>query len=205
MSAPAASASRGSFADLKKDRLAGRKTYAAPPTVSTPALATLPTNDASHGDDTVRATSPSSLPLESVRIGEITVSPTQARAPLQLLDPTVPGSAISLMTAIRNHPASQTYPLLADLAKRPAGIGKMLDNFLEPDQLALILARLQETLNLDPMEKEERGEVVRGFMSGLRMTRRWAMTAIMLSAKEKQLGQEVWTSAGGSGDWTKGS
>lgn len=81
----------------------------------------------------------------------------------------------------------------------------MLDNFLEPDQLALILARLRDTLDLEHEGMQERQEVVRGFMSGLRMTRRWGMTAIMLSAKEKQLGQEVWTVAGGVGDWTKGA
>jgi hypothetical protein len=94
---------------------------------------------------------------------------------------------------------------MADLAKRPASIGKMLDNFLEPDQLALILVRLQEMLESDQRQGKETKEVVRGFMSGLRMTRRWSMTAIMLSVKEKQLGQEVWSAAGGAGDWTKGT
>jgi hypothetical protein len=98
-----------------------------------------------------------------------------------------------------------TYPTIADLAKRPAGIGKMLDNFLEPDQLALTLSRLRETLGLEPVEKADRQETVMGFMAGMRMTRRWAMTAIMLSGKERQLGQDIWESAGGAGDWTRGN
>ena len=79
----------------------------------------------------------------------------------------------------------------------------MLDNFLEPDQLALILARLRETIDLDTSSKEERQTVVRSLIAGVRMTKRWGMTAMMMSRKEKELGQEVWTSAGGTGDWTK--
>jgi hypothetical protein len=79
----------------------------------------------------------------------------------------------------------------------------MLDNFLEPDQLALILARLRDTMELDTASKEKRQKVVKDLIAGLRMTKRWAMTAMMMSSKEKQLGQEVWTSAGGTGDWTK--
>jgi hypothetical protein len=79
----------------------------------------------------------------------------------------------------------------------------MLDNFLEPAQLAIILARLQDTMNLDLATKEEREEVVVDFMAGLRLTRRWGMTTMMLSSKEKQLGQEVWNTVGGNGDWTK--
>jgi hypothetical protein len=79
----------------------------------------------------------------------------------------------------------------------------MLDNFLEPDQLALILARLRDTIDLDAASKEERQKVVRDVIAGVRMTKRWGMTAMMMSRKERDLGQEVWTSAGGTGDWTK--
>jgi hypothetical protein len=79
----------------------------------------------------------------------------------------------------------------------------MLDNFLEPDQLALILARLRDTINIDVTSKEKRQTVVKDLIAGLRMTKRWGMTAMMMSKKEKDLGQEVWTSAGGAGDWTK--
>ena len=79
----------------------------------------------------------------------------------------------------------------------------MLDNFLEPDQLALILARLRDTIDLDVTSKEKRQTVVKDLIAGLRMTKRWGMTAMMMSSKEKQLGQEVWTSAGETGDWTK--
>jgi hypothetical protein len=79
----------------------------------------------------------------------------------------------------------------------------MLDNFLEPDQLALILARLRDTIDLDAASKEERQKVVRDVIAGVRMTKRWGMTAMMMSRKEKELGQEVWTSAGGMGDWTR--
>jgi hypothetical protein len=200
--APASTAIKGSFADMKKGRQAGRKAYAAP-TAPTP-----PSHAADTPAEDLKPTSPSSLPLEAVTIEEpphpaSSSSPSQPALPL--LDPTVPGSAMSLVSSIRSYPASATYPLMADLAKRPASIGKMLDNFLEPDQLALILVRLQEMLESDQRQGKETKEVVRGFMSGLRMTRRWSMTAIMLSVKEKQLGQEVWSAAGGAGDWTKGT
>jgi chromosome condensin MukBEF complex kleisin-like MukF subunit len=79
----------------------------------------------------------------------------------------------------------------------------MLDNFLEPDQLALILARLRDTIDLNTGLKEERQKVVKDLIAGLRLTKRWGMTAMMMSRKEKDLGQEVWISAGGTGDWTK--
>jgi hypothetical protein len=79
----------------------------------------------------------------------------------------------------------------------------MLDNFLEPDQLALILARSRDTMELDTASKEERQKVVKDLIAGLRLTKRWTMTAMMMSKKEKDLGQEVWISAGGTGDWTK--
>jgi hypothetical protein len=79
----------------------------------------------------------------------------------------------------------------------------MLDDILEPDQLALTLARLQETVNLDEGTKEERMESIKGFVNGLRMTSRWGMTIIMLSSKERQMGEDVWDSVGGIEDWTK--
>jgi hypothetical protein len=81
----------------------------------------------------------------------------------------------------------------------------MLDNFLEPDQLALLLARLRDAIALDAGSKEERQKVVKDLIAGLRMTKRWGMTAMMMSKKEKDLGQEVWTLTGGTGDWTKGT
>lgn len=79
----------------------------------------------------------------------------------------------------------------------------MLDNILEPDQLALILVRLQETLDLDVGTREERMAGVKAFVTGLRRTNRWSMTVIMLSSKERRMGQDIWESVGGTGDWTK--
>jgi hypothetical protein len=92
--------------------------------------------------------------------------------------------------------------VISDLAKKPERIGKMLDDVLEPDQLALILGRLRETIDLDV---EGVKESVKSFITGLRMTKRWIMTVIMLSSKEKQLGQEIWSLVGGEGDWTRRS
>jgi hypothetical protein len=202
---PIKDAPRGSFADLKRDRQTGRKTYATPSMIPSPPAPTANLQLSSESEATTRPTSPSSLPLETVSIADSTISPSRPKISLPLLDPDVPGSALSLISAIRSHPAMDTYPIIADLAKRPAGIGRMLDNFLEPDQLALILSRLRETLGLEEVEKGERAEVVTGFVTGMRKTRRWAMTAIMLSGKERQLGQDIWDSAGGAGDWTRGT
>jgi len=63
--------------------------------------------------------------------------------------------------------------------------------------------RLQETINLDVGTKEERSKGVRAFVTGLRRTNRWSMTVIMLSSKERRMGQDIWESVGGTGDWTK--
>jgi hypothetical protein len=75
----------------------------------------------------------------------------------------------------------------------------MVDNFLEPDQIPLILDRLRETLALEEADPE----VVRRFIAGMTQTKRWAMTAFMLSRGERALGQEVWEKAGGEGDFTR--
>ena len=195
-----AETARSSFADLKKGRQA-KKTFTKP-TSPTP-LTAVPTE--------VSPLSPSALPLEQVTISTPPLAPTSATIStrshlssesLALLDPTMPGSALSLISAIRTHTAETTWPVIADLSKQPATLGKMLDNFLEPDQLALILTRLRESLDSASVQ-EERKKVIVDFVAGLRMTRRWSMTAMMLSSEEKQLGQEVWTIAGGTGDWAK--
>ena len=195
-----AETARSSFADLKKGRQA-KKTFTKP-TSPTP-LTAVPTE--------VSPLSPSALPLEQITISTPPPAPTSATIStrshlssesLALLDPTMPGSALSLISAIRTHTAETTWPVIADLSKQPATLGKMLDNFLEPDQLALILTRLRESLDSASVQ-EERKKVIVDFVAGLRMTRRWSMTAMMLSSEEKQLGQEVWTIAGGTGDWAK--
>jgi hypothetical protein len=202
-----AETARSSFADLKKGRQA-KKTFTksttsdpSPTLVRAPAskIPPVPVN---------QPTSPSSLPIDKVSISEPLPSKLTSRSelsfdPLPLLDPTIPGSALSLVSAIRTHSPHATWPVLAELSKQPAAVGKMLDNFLEPDQLALILARLRDTINIDVTSKEKRQTVVKDLIAGLRMTKRWGMTAMMMSKKEKDLGQEVWTSAGGAGDWTK--
>lgn len=190
--APAA-AKGGSFADLKKGRQAGRKTFAEPARQASPP--SLPA---------VKPVSPSSLPLEDVRISDNRPSEaedavTHEDVLLPLLDPLAPGSALTFVSFIRRYSASSTLPQIQHLSTRPNALGRMLDNFLEPDQLALILRRLRETLDL-PGSHEE---VVRLFMIGLTQTRRWAMTSIMLSKQEKELAQSVWKRAGGQGDWAK--
>ena len=179
-----------SFADLKKGRQAGRKTF----------TTTLPVPPSE-----VSLVSPSTLTLEKASITDPTPATTSGPVdiPLPLLDPTIPGSALAFISSIRTRSAQATWPIIADLAKRPESIGKMLDNILEPDQLALILVRLQETLDLDGGTKEERMAGVRAFVTGLRRTNRWSMTVIMLSSKERQMGQDIWESVGGTGDWTK--
>lgn len=205
MSLKDAETAPSSFADLKKGRQA-KKTFTKSTTSKpSPTPASPPSSD----DHPIsKPTSPSSLPIDKVSISEPPPSKLASRSnlssePLPLLDPTIPGSALSLVSAIRTHSAEATWPVLAELSKQPAAVGKMLDNFLEPDQLALILARLRDTIDLDTSAKEERQTVVRDLIAGVRMTKRWAMTAMMMSKKEKELGQEVWTSAGGTGDWTK--
>lgn len=178
-----------SFADLKKGRQAGRKTF----TTTLP----VPPSEAP-------LVSPSALTLGKASITDLTPATSgSADIPLPLLDPTIPGSALALISSLRTRSAQATWPIIADLAKRPESIGKMLDNILEPDQLALILVRLQETLDLDVGTKEERMAGVKAFVNGLRRTNRWSMTVIMLSNKERQMGQDIWGSVGGTGDWTK--
>jgi hypothetical protein len=188
---------RTSFADLKKGRQT-KKTFAKPTASAATSVDESPE-------------SPSSIPLEKVYITDtptpapISAHPKLSSEALPLLDPTIPGSALSLISAIRTHSTQATWPVIAALSKQPEAVGKMLDNFLEPNQLALILARLRDTISIDVAKEDERKKVVIDFVAGLRMTKRWGMTAMMLSSKEKQLGQEVWTSAGGTGDWTKKS
>jgi len=200
-----AETARTSFADLKKGRQA-KKTFTTP-TPSGPSPTPVPASP-SETAPVSKSTSPSSLPIDKVSISEPPPSKLASRSELSsdslpLLDPTIPGSALSLVSAIRTHSPEATWPALAELSKQPAAVGKMLDNFLEPDQLALILARLRDTIDLDTSSLEERQTVVRHLLAGVRMTKRWGMTAMMMSRKEKELGQEVWTSARGTGDWTK--
>jgi hypothetical protein len=207
-----AETARTSFADLKKGRQA-KKTFTTPTTsVPSPTPASPPTSPPTSETTPVNGapTSPSSLPFDKVSISEPPPSRLASRSelssdPLPLLDPTIPGSALSLVSAIRTHSPQATWPVLAELSKQPAAVGKMLDNFLEPDQLALLLARLRDAIALDAGSKEERQKVVKDLIAGLRMTKRWGMTAMMMSKKEKDLGQEVWTLTGGTGDWTKGT
>lgn len=197
--AAATAASKGTFADMRKNRQTGRKAFASP----------VPTASVNNGPATETViTSPPSASLEHIRLDDSHPAqqpPTASSPPLPLLDPLAPGSALAFISSIRRHPANLTFPLIAHMASRPAAVGKMFDDLLEPDQLALILRRLDETLELDQSSSrpDERKEAVKRFMSGMTVTRRWAMTAIMLSRSEKELGQRVWGRAGGDGDWTK--
>lgn len=205
-----ASVARNSFADLKKGRQAGRKAFATPP-----APAPIPsTPSPSHpdvSDHTAPPSSPPSLSGSTPAPADIT-SPTikstpssskvePVTQPIPLLNPLAPGSALALITTIRRYPPQTTLPLISHLSIDPAAIGRMLDNFLEPDQLTLILKRLNETLDQD-QDQSDPG-VVRRFMVGMTQTKRWAMTAIMLSKTERALGQEVWSKAGGQGDFAR--
>ena len=200
---------KSSFADLKKGRQVGKKAFAAP--VLGPQAA-MPSPSPPTQADSPQVASPSNLTLSAIALNEtapITSTSSNASvkveesptAPIPLLDPLAPGSAMALITSIRRHTASATYPLLSHLSTNPPAIGKMLDNFLEPDQLTLILTRLNETLDLEGEDRAK--EVVRRFMVGMTQTRRWGMTAIMLSKAERALGQGVWSTAGGEGDFAR--
>lgn len=203
-----ASVPKNSFADLKKGRQAGRKTFATPPT-SAPIPSPQPQPDVSVRIASTSSSKDSSLPVPSIPPADIASPTTKSTSsksemetvtePIPLLDPLAPGSALALITSIRRHPARTTLPLISHLSANPMAVGKMLDNFLEPDQIPLILNRLKETLALDSSDPG----VVRRFMVGMTQTRRWAMTAIMLSKAERALGQEVWSKAGGQGEFTR--
>lgn len=213
------SVSKSSFADLRKGRQAGRKAFASPITQDSSSLS-------SHVAGPDPTASPSTLPVSRIALDDAppllpnalgpprsplkseseidhpnasTSTSTPSPTPLPLLDPLAPGSALALIDSIRRYTPSATYPLLSHLSTSPSAIGKMLDNFLEPDQIPLMLDRLHETLALE----EAVPEVVRRFIAGMTQTKRWAMTAIMLSKRERALGQEVWERAGGEGDFTR--